>query len=129
MSFEAMKKADLLEVVDKVGGVDVDPKATNKEIIGALLEAGITYAVYKKLYLPAEEEPQEELAPASNMFSKNTSVLVKMDRQNPTFEIRGYKFTKEHPYVVVSQEDAQDIIDSASGFRMATPKEVRSYYG
>lgn len=129
MSFEVMKKADLLEVVEKVGGVDISPGATNKSIISALLEAGITYAVYKKLYLPAEEESIEELAPAIDMFNKHTAVLIKMERQNPTFEIRGFKFTKEHPYIVVSEEIAQEIIDSAPGFRLATPKEVRSYYG
>jgi hypothetical protein len=128
MSFEVMKKADLLEVVDKVGGVDISPNATNKSIIAALLEAGITWPVYKKLYLGEEEVP-EELKPARDMFNNDSSVLVKMERQNPTFEIRGFKFTKQHPYVVVSQDEAQEIIDSASGFRLATPKEVRSYYG
>jgi hypothetical protein len=56
------------------------------------------------------------------------SVLVKMDRQNPSFEALGWHFTKEHPYVLMPSDEASHFLDSFEGFRLATPTEAQSYY-
>src|SRR6478735_4967842 len=47
----------------------------------------------------------------------DTHVLLRMTRENGTFEIRGYRFTKEHPFALVEAEDAQAIMDAEEGFR------------
>ena len=56
------------------------------------------------------------------------SVLVRMTRANFRYDIMGYTFTKEHPFVAMKEEDAQEIFDREEGFRMATPREVQEYY-
>ena len=40
----------------------------------------------------------------------------------------GFTFTKEHPFIAMSNEAAQAIFDKEEGFRLATPKEVQEYY-
>ncbi len=55
-------------------------------------------------------------------------VLVKMTRKNPTYETNGHRFTKEHPYVLMSPEEAQEIFDAEEGFVLAGPREVQEYY-
>jgi hypothetical protein len=56
-------------------------------------------------------------------------VLIKMTRPNFSYEIRGYKFTKQHPYVLVEEDDADYLIETDGGFRLASPKELRDFYG
>jgi hypothetical protein len=51
-----------------------------------------------------------------------------MTRANFRYDIMGYTFTKEHPFVAMHKEDAQEIFDKEEGFRLATPKEVQEYY-
>jgi hypothetical protein len=51
-----------------------------------------------------------------------------MTRENHRYDIFGYTFTKEHPFVAMSEEDAQKIFDTEEGFRLATPKEVQDFY-
>jgi hypothetical protein len=51
-----------------------------------------------------------------------------MTRANFRYDIMGFTFTKEHPFVAMNKEDAQEIFDKEEGFRLATPKEVQEYY-
>ena len=56
------------------------------------------------------------------------AVLLKMNRENGTYEVRGYKFTKAHPFALVSSDDAAFITSHISGFSYATPAEAQEYY-
>ena len=56
------------------------------------------------------------------------SVLVKMERMNPRYDVNAFTFTKENPFIVMSEKDAQEIFDTQEGFRLATPKEVQEFY-
>lgn len=60
--------------------------------------------------------------------STPTDILVKMDRQNPHYEVCGKVFTKDHPFVLMSEVEAQRIFDTEHGFRVATPREASEYY-
>jgi hypothetical protein len=51
-----------------------------------------------------------------------------MTRQNGTYEVRGHKFTKVHPFLPVSEDDANYILDNIEGFKIATPREAEEYY-
>ena len=64
----------------------------------------------------------------SKPINKEDMVLVKMTRDNYSYEIRGYTFTKEHPFVAMDKDSAQAIFDKEEGFRLATPKEVQEFY-
>ena len=56
------------------------------------------------------------------------SVLVKMERDNQSYNTMNYTFTREHPFVAMSETEAQSIFDNQEGFRLATPREVQEYY-
>lgn len=55
--------------------------------------------------------------------------LIKMDRENPLYEVRGQRFTQENPFALVSPEDAEYLLTKEKGFRQATPGELQQYYG
>lgn len=55
--------------------------------------------------------------------------LLKMVRENPLFEVRGYRFTEEHPYALVKANDAMYILEHEDGFRQAYPQELAEFYG
>jgi hypothetical protein len=125
-SFGQMNKAELIAVAERFE-VDITACTTNKEIENKIIDAGITWAAYRKFVAEVEEanQPQEN---TSDLFVDST-VLLKMDRQNPTFEAYGHMFTKKHPFAVMAAEDAQRIIDNFEGFRIASPAEAKSFYG
>lgn len=130
MSFDTLKVEDLKAIADSFG-VDLEGAKTKAEIIAALAEEGVSYDTYKN-FAESEKEEVEE-APAvknkkSAAKSNETTVLVKMERKNPTYETYGYVFTATHPFVAIPESIAQDIFDFESGFRMATPREVQDYY-
>lgn len=66
----------------------------------------------------------EEAAP----LAASSKYLIKMDRKNPSFEFRRYKFTQENPYAVMDADDAQAILSKEDGFRQAFPNELQEYY-
>lgn len=126
MSFATMKIKELREVGEYFG-VELEGLKTKNEVISVLTEEGISYEMYSK-FLGAEKAEVDVPAPKVNKKAGDNAVLVRMDRENPAYEINGYKFTREHPYVAMSQEDADFIFDTQIGFRMATPREVQEYY-
>lgn len=120
MSFANMKLEDLQKVAHffELEITETDKKA---DIINKLQENGKTYSMYKKF---TEQSAQSE--EASVHFS--STILLKMSRQNPSFEAFGYRFSRTHPYQVMPQEDAQKIMDTYEGFVIASPDEARSFY-
>jgi hypothetical protein len=131
MSFDTMKVTELKTVADTFG-VDLEDAKNKAEILAVITEEGVTYEMYAK-FLNAEKEEVEEVEaeeapkPKPKKTDKNT-VLIKMERNNPSYQTYGHVFTREHPFVAVSENDAQEIFDNEKGFRMATPREVQEYY-
>lgn len=120
MSFDKMKLEELQKAAH-LFEIQITEADTRKEIIVKLQESGKTFAMYKRF-----TDPEEENEPGPVEFSQ--TLLLKMERQNPSFEVFGYKFTRTHPYQVMPQEDAQKIMDTYEGFTIATPDEVKSFY-
>lgn len=127
MSFSAMKATELKEVA-KYFGVDLEGIKSKAAIISTLEEEGISFEMYEKFNNAEKAEPEFISKPKKNPKPDGPTVLVRMDRQNPSYSINGYVFTREHPYVAMTEEDAEFIFDTQEGFRMATPREVQEYY-
>lgn len=132
MSFESLKVEELKSVAESFG-VDLSDVKNKSEIIAVLLEEGVTYEVYSNFANSEKEEVEEVLdenAPRKNPKPKGNeqTVLIKMERKNPSYETYGYIFTQTHPFVAIPEKVAQDIFDTEDGFRMATPREVQEYY-
>ena len=128
MSFDTLKLAELKKVAESFG-VDTPEKATKQSLILALEEEGITYDMYSKFTdaeqvdVKVDEEPKKKAK-----IEKGKTILVRMDRRNPTYTTMGYVFTQQHPFIAMSEDDAQRIFDTEIGFRPATPREAQEFY-
>ena len=134
MSFETLKVAELRKVAEDFA-VDTDGLKNKTDIVAALTEEGVTWSVYQKTIKDIEKaedefsEDAEEILPRFNADAQpENTMLVRMTRENHRYDILNYTFTKEHPFVAMTSENAQEIFDKEEGFRLATPKEVQEYY-
>lgn len=143
MSLRQLTKERLLKAAEFFE-VEANEENTNAEIVTALEEKGVSWKNYKKFVEPLFDQSQPPLdAPLIQEYNEdeklptveqadeqfNNVVLLKMDRKNARYDILGYTFTKEHPFRAMSENDAQQIIDTVEGFRLASPKEAKQYYG
>jgi hypothetical protein len=130
MSFETLKVAELKKIAEDFA-VDTEGLKNKADIIAALSEEGVTYSIYAKTLDKEEQEAElkeEKVLPKNDKNQSKDNVLVRMTRANFRYDILGYSFTKEHPFVAMKEEDAQKIFDVEEGFRLATPKEAQEFY-
>lgn len=130
MTFETMKVAELKKIAEDFA-VDTEGLKNKADIIAALSEEGVTFAIYAKTLDVKEEEAEmteNEVLPKPDKTQSKDNVLVRMTRANFRYDIIGYTFTKEHPFVAMKEEDAQKIFDVEEGFRLATPREAQEFY-
>ena len=130
MSFETLKVSELKQIAEDFG-VELTSQKNKQDIIAALAEEGVTWTVYEKTIKDIEDNTEEiEVLPRFNAKQELTEdmVLVKMVRDNFRYDIQGFTFTKEHPFIAMSPDKAQEIFDKEEGFRIATPREVQEYY-
>lgn len=131
MSFDTLKVKDLKALAANFA-VDVDGLKNKADVIAALTEEGVTWSVYQGTLKNIEnaKEEADEILPRLDPNQKldEDMVLVKMDRPNARYDAMGFTFTKEHPFVGMKPEVAQEIFDKEEGFRLATPREVQEYY-
>lgn len=130
MSFETLKVAELKKIAEDFA-VDTAGLKNKADIVAALSDEGVTWSVYQKTIKDIEEQTEEiEVIPKFDPKKDQSKdqVLVRMTRANFRYDIDGYTFTKEHPFVAMSEDNAQEIFDKEEGFRLATPKEVQEYY-
>jgi hypothetical protein len=129
MSFDTLKVAEL-KVIATDFAVDTENLKNKKDIIAALSEEGVTWSVYQSTIEAVEKDTEEiEILPKFDPKAQpEDTILVRMTRDNHRYDIHGYTFTKEHPFVAMSEDDAQKIFDTEEGFRLATPKEVQDFY-
>ena len=132
MSFTELKITELKSVAESFG-VDISEVKTKQEIIALIEEEGISYQMYEKfsnaekqdIEIPEIEKKKREKV----LKSSDQTLLVKMERNNHSYSVGGYTFTQEHPFIAMSESEAQQIFDTQIGFRLATPREAQEYYG
>lgn len=128
MSFSSLKVSELRKVAETFA-VDVPQRAKKEQIIEALHEEGITYAEYQKFADTEKVEPEPQLGGRPPLVVENEeTVLVRMVRQNPSYQVEGITFTQEHPYVALPVSRARAIIENHQGFQVATPWEAQEFY-
>lgn len=132
MSFETLKVSELKKIAEDFA-VDTEGLKNKAEVIAALAEEGVTYGVYEKTLAKLEDEAEVESQEVLPRFDPKKEqakddVLVRMTRANFRYDILGYTFTKDHPFIAMKEDDAQKIFDMEEGFRLATPREAQEYY-
>lgn len=131
MSFDTLKVKDLKQIAEDFA-VDTDGLKNKADIVAALAEEGVTWSVYQNTLKNIEDSKEEapEVLPKfdPNQELNEDMVLVRMTRANYRYDVLGYTFTKDHPFVAMNPDIAQEIFDKEEGFRLATPREVQEYY-
>jgi hypothetical protein len=131
MSFDTLKVKELKTLAADFA-VDVDGLKNKADVIAALTEEGVTWSVYQGTLKNIEnaKEDSDEILPRLDPNQKldEDMILVKMDRPNARYDALGFTFTRDHPFVAMKPDVAQDIFDKEEGFRLATPREVQEYY-
>jgi hypothetical protein len=125
-------KDELLAYAEEFG-VEVKSAMTKAAIIAEFDNDGVDVALIKGLHPEQVEEDVEEDAPVEIEEEADDDddadlVLIKMTRLNASYEVRGYKFNREHPFALVKENDADYLIEVEGGFAMASPKEARAFY-
>jgi len=131
MSFDTLKVKDLKQIATDFA-VDTEGLKNKADIIAAMAEEGVTWSVYQST-LEKMEDLKEEFPEVLPKFDPNQEIdkdmiLVRMTRGNYRYDVEGYTFTKDHPFIAMNPDVAQEIFDKEEGFRLATPREVQEYY-
>ena len=131
MSFNNLKLEELRKVAETFA-VDHESAKNKADLIALLAEEGVSYEMYNG-FINAEKgeaEVEEKKTAGSKPVTelKGGQVLLKMERMNPRYDVNTFTFTRENPFIVMSEKDAQEIFDTQEGFRLATPKEVQEFY-
>lgn len=134
MSFSTMKIAELKQIAEDFA-VDLPNSKSKAEIIAAFAEEGVTWEIYQKTLKNLEEDSIEadeaiEVLPKFDpkAATLEDTTLVRMTRANFRYDILGFTFTKEHPFVAMPTEKAEELFRIEEGFRMATATEVKDFY-
>jgi|SRR6476469_9217777 len=144
MSFKQLNKDVLEQVAEEFAVEWSNQDPTKNEMIKDLEDEGVTWDMYKQAFpdpedqdeTPSTSEADEasgdsaDVLAATKNFSQSSGnkVLVRMTRGNGTFQVRGYSFTKAHPFLPVSADDAEYLVNDLGGFKIATPREADEYY-
>lgn len=128
-NFNSLSRQQLNDAADRFG-IEIDNRWSSNTLAGKLIEAGITI---DQIQGAEEVLGVSATVPTSAVDhftapSDSSRVVVFMDRQNKSFSIMGFKFTSDHPYVVMDESDALMICDLSEGFRIAHPTEAAKFY-
>lgn len=138
-SLDDFTKDELLAYGEQFG-VEVRASMTKAAILAEFQQDGVTFELVTGFkedtdderleagVQPAAPGELEATASAAEVEDEDDLILVKMTRKNYTYEIRGYRFNREHPYALVKESDADYLIEVDGGFRLASPKEAREFY-
>lgn len=126
-SFNELSMQQLTEAAERLG-LEVDKRWSLNTLSGKMIEAGITIDQIKS---SGEVLGYDNTESAADKFSSNASggrVVLKMDRPNASYSIMGHRFTRDHPYVVMDEEEAIVICELDDGFHIAHPTEAANFY-
>jgi hypothetical protein len=123
MSLENRSKPELEKLCEEYQiDLPTDIRVTKKIMVSALEELGITEQSLKVLN---KKEKEEAFVPEVNIDGQ---AVVCMERDNPSFGYKSYKFSRDKKYVVMEEDDARELLSTTPGFRRATRDEVVRYY-
>jgi hypothetical protein len=143
MSFESLTPDELYRTAIEDFAVEVNKDDKPEVIMAALVESGVTWKMYEKMHKKAAPNVVTSASVTGKDLTENTvvrtkasevdlgtddSYLVKMERDNPYFEYKGYKFTQEHPFAIMSAADTNALLRKEDGFSIARPDEAQAYY-
>ena len=141
MSFNQFKIEELRTIATEEFAVDVPADANKDQILAQMVESGVTWGMYERNHANDEQPEPEEESPKLETEKRKAGrpakakqeveedkVLLKMTRENGTYQVRGITFTKRHPFALVRESDADWILQNLEGFQVAGPAEAKEFY-
>lgn len=132
MSFDKLEQTELLKIAEEFG-VEVDVKAKPADLVTALEEDGVTWELARQTVMSLGKRFDEVDAVVEKEKKKakaaEPKILVKCERQNASYQVRGHTFTKEAPFALMAESDALFVVKNVEGFRRADPAEAAEFYG
>ena len=124
---DEVSKEDYERFVEaKESGQDKSPEARAAEEAAA--EAEEAEEEGDTVEAEAAADDADAVEAAAEQEDPSDEVLVKYERKNPSYQVRGILFTKAHPFASVPEDVAEYLIRELEGFRLALPSEVTEYY-
>lgn len=118
---QSRNKEELIELYERyIAPLESDK--TKDELKASLAEVGITNKDLKLLENKIEVESQEVTPDTSSMS------VVYMVRDNLSYGFKNYRFTRQDRYVLMTKEDAEELVNSTFGFRIASKEEVARHF-
>lgn len=112
---------------------DEDDEDEDEDEAPGLITSGATPAKGRPAKKAAAKKTAAKKAtsakPAAKTVVPEEKTLLKMTRNNPVYETRGYRFTRNMPYVYVNNADVDFLIEVEGGFAVAKPSEVEKFFG
>jgi hypothetical protein len=127
--FMSLNKPELSFLADEFG---VLVKGNNKQdFVTALEERQVTPDEVKEALKQRQQRILESHPNHKEpvILKDDDVTLIRMRRANPMYEYRNHTFTQQHPYVLMSVADANDLLRMETGFLVASPEEVKEFYG
>ncbi len=121
-----MLKQDLVELYEKFNLELPDEPYTKNELLYGLEESNITTETLKKFNGKSEDE-SIGVEPRYAGVDKG-SVVVVMRRKNKSFSYGKHSFSDTKPYVVMTDAEAKELVNSVKGFSIASAEEIKRFY-
>lgn len=106
-----------------------DESYTRKSLIDDLATIyGITNATLKAYDEKKDTELTDGKDEGYDKFAEDPEtgkVVICMDRNNISYQVGAYYFSRSHRYVAVDQETAQFLLEEETGFHKATREELQ----
>lgn len=114
-----------LEEAAKIAGLEIDGRWSDITLAAKLIEKGVTPASVDQASLFVDSGND-----ALSMFNKEEGdrAVVFMERGNASYRVMGHRFTKEHPYRVMTKSEANFIVNNEEGFRIVDPEIAARFY-
>lgn len=150
-SFKDLERKELYRSAIEDFAVEVKERDSAEIIRAALFESGVEWKDYvaqhpevAPVVVETKRHPNQDnvvtsvdlkaptqiqvLTAAPAVPQQEAMYLVKMSRANHYFEFGRYKFTNDHPFVVMDADSTNRILSQETGFAIATPLEASEYY-
>lgn len=139
MAFNDLENEELLAVagffaVELPENLPKTKAAQHKVLVEVLTEGddAVSWDDYENVYLPQKPKTAEELeaeaaAREEARESATRETLVKMQGRS-SFTFGGIRITRDHPFALVSEDEAEYLVNKYEGFSYASPKEAAEYY-
>jgi len=120
-AFKSQSKKDLEALFEKLELDLPEGKYTQKDLVFTLEDLGITPE-----NIDSFNKKQEREAVDNTQYDSMT--VVCMDRNNIEYRFKKFKFTQSNKYILMSKEDADELLRQSTGFHKASPQEVNAYF-